>query len=102
MIEGLVEPVLLLGEVAALLLKPAETIRLQCRGERQEKEKERDDANKSPHMHAQKEESRSSKRVAMAMHEEGCISLELHKRRRVTGFHGLHVAVIGNRHSLLP
>lgn len=100
MIEGLVEPVLLLGEVAALLLKPAETIRLRCRGERQEKEKERDDAKKSPHMHAQKEESRSSKRVAM--HEEGCISLELHKCRRVTGFHGLHVAVIGNRHSLLP
>lgn len=59
MIEGLVEPVLLLGEVAALLLKPAETIRLQCRGERQEKEKERDDANKSPHMHREQKQQKS-------------------------------------------
>ncbi|RWW36631.1 hypothetical protein BHE74_00058333 [Ensete ventricosum] len=75
---------LLSGEVGAvLLLKPAETTRLHCRGERQEEEEEeeREDAEKSPHMrmhacmHRKKEESRSSKRVAI--HDEGCICWEL-------------------------
>ncbi|RWV87378.1 hypothetical protein GW17_00050636 [Ensete ventricosum] len=104
---------LLSGEVGAvLLLKPAETTRLHCRGERQEEEEEREDAEKSPHMrmharmHRKKEESRSSKRVAI--HDEGCICWELQVMKSYrpsqpeAAFHGLHVVVIGNRHSLPP